>query len=85
MPPTDDKIRKQFGARVQQLRHALPSERPGQPYMSQDDFALHAGMHRTWIAAVEGGKRAPTLGNICQLAKALGVTPSELLDGIEAD
>lgn len=83
MPTTDEKIRKQFGNRVKELRQRLPSDRPGRDHLSQDDFALKAGLHRTWINAVEQGKRAPSLGNICQLAKALGVTPSELLDGIE--
>ena len=83
MPSTDEHIRKQFGARVRELRMNLPSDRPGRDHLSQDDFALKAGLHRTWINAVEQGNRAPTLGNICQLARALGVTPSQLLDGIE--
>jgi transcriptional regulator with XRE-family HTH domain len=85
MPETPKRIRNQFGARVRELREQLPSPRGEGKPMSQDDFAHHAGLHRTWVSAVERGERAPTLGNICALAKALGTTPSDLLEGIEAD
>lgn len=46
---------------------------------SQEDLALEAGLHRTFVAHVERQVRNISLDNIEKLAKALGVSPSELL------
>lgn len=75
----DDKAttRSAFAARLRQLREATG--------LSQDRFALEHGQHRTWIGHLERGERAPTLYSIVELARAFGITPSELLEGIDDD
>lgn len=41
--------------------------------MSQESFAERAGLHRTYISAVECGKRSISLDNIQKIADALGI------------
>jgi transcriptional regulator with XRE-family HTH domain len=67
-------IRKKFGKRLRQLR-----EERG---WSQEEFADRAGLHRTYVSAVERGVRNPTLSVIERLAKALGVSLAEMLGGM---
>jgi transcriptional regulator with XRE-family HTH domain len=45
----------------------------------QEELALHSGLHRTYIGAVERGEKNLTLRNAIRIAKALGVTASEIL------
>ena len=47
--------------------------------LSQEELADRAGLHRTYVSSVEGGKRNVTLENIFSLAKALGATPADLV------
>ncbi len=47
---------------------------------SQEQFAFDAGIHRTYVSGVERGARNPSLTVIERFAKALAVTPGELLD-----
>lgn len=46
---------------------------------SQEDLALEAGLHRTFVAHVERGARNISLDNIEKLAVVLGVEPYRLL------
>lgn len=46
---------------------------------SQEDLALEAGLHRTFVAHVERGARNISIDNIEKLAIALGVPPYRLL------
>jgi transcriptional regulator with XRE-family HTH domain len=46
---------------------------------SQEDLALEAELHRTFIAHVEMGRRNISLDNIQKIARALGVSVGELL------
>lgn len=46
---------------------------------SQEDLALEAGLHRTFVAHVERCVRNISLDNIDKLACALGTTASALL------
>ena len=64
-------IRKKFGKRLRQLR-----EERG---WSQEEFADRAGLHRTYVSAVERGVRNPTLSVLERLARALGVSLNHLL------
>lgn len=51
--------------------------------VSQDEFADLAGLHRTYIGAIERGERNITLDTLQRIAAALKVDPTELLG--EAD
>lgn len=46
--------------------------------MSVDELAHRTGLHRTYLNEVEFGKRNVALENVERLAKALGLTLSEL-------
>lgn len=70
-----NEIRKQFGRNIKSYRQSAG--------FSQEALAEKASLHRTYIGSVERGERNISLENIVQLAKALGVSPSKLLQGIE--
>ena len=42
--------------------------------LSQEDFALRAGLDRTYVSGIERGVRNPTVASLQKLAEALGVT-----------
>lgn len=46
---------------------------------SQEDLALEAELHRTFVAHVERGARNIALDNLEKLARALGVEAFQLL------
>lgn len=60
-----------FGEAVRTLRL--------QRKLSQDEFAAVAELHRTYVGGIERGERNPTLTSIHRIAKALNVSPAELL------
>tara|TARA_R110002096_G_scaffold257381_1_gene450745 strand:+ start:67342 stop:67554 length:213 start_codon:yes stop_codon:yes gene_type:complete len=66
-------IKKKFGQNVKRLRLMKN--------LSQEKFAFEADIHRTYVSDVERGIRNPTITVVEKLAKALNVTPGELLDG----
>nr|WP_305959604.1 helix-turn-helix transcriptional regulator [Aurantiacibacter sp. 219JJ12-13]MDP5263020.1 helix-turn-helix transcriptional regulator [Aurantiacibacter sp. 219JJ12-13] len=65
-------IQKRLGKNVARLRKERGE--------SQEAFADHAGIHRTYISDIERGARNPTIEVVAKIAKALGVRPGELLD-----
>ncbi len=60
-----------FGQSVRNLRLRLG--------ISQEELAERADLHRTYISGIERGARNVTLRSIERLAKALGVSTSDLL------
>lgn len=67
-------ITERVGNRIRELR--------SQTGLSQEKFALKIGMDRTYFASVELGKRNIALKNIEKIANGLGITLSELFEGI---
>lgn len=67
-------LTKELGDRIKDLR-----KKTG---LSQEKFALQIEMDRTYFASVERGKRNVALINLKKIADGLGVTLSELFEGI---
>ena len=67
-------IAVRFGLRVRELRNASG--------LSQEAFAVNCRLDRTYISGIERGKRNLSLRNIQVIAKALGVSMSELMKGL---
>lgn len=67
-------IKKDFGNRIKELR-----QKAG---LSQEKFALKIEMDRTYFASVEAGKRNIAIVNIKKIADGLGVSLSELFEGL---
>lgn len=67
-------ITEKVGNRIRELRNETG--------LSQEKFALKIGMDHTYFASVELGKRNIALKNIEKIANGLGVTLSELFEGI---
>lgn len=47
--------------------------------LSQEEFAVKAGVHRTYIGMIERGEKNITLINIKKIAKALDLSIDKLL------
>jgi transcriptional regulator with XRE-family HTH domain len=65
----------EFGDRIRAYRHGLG--------LSQESLAAAAGIHRTYIASLEAGRRNPSLDLMARLAIALWVDLGELLQGLQ--
>jgi transcriptional regulator with XRE-family HTH domain len=52
---------------------------------SQESFADHCGLHRTYMGGIERGERNLTIQTVATVAKGLGLTLSDLLKDIERD
>ena len=62
---------QQFGSRIRARREKLK--------LSQKALAHNAGVHRTYLASLESGRRNPSLETIVKLAVALKVDVAELV------
>lgn len=51
--------------------------------ISQEQLAYMCSLHRTYIGSVERGERNISLENIVSISRALGISASILLQGIE--
>ena len=67
-------VLQRFGNRLREKRAALG--------LSQEKFADKAQLDRTYVSGIERGKRNVALRNIEALAKALGISIAELMEGI---
>ena len=68
-------VRRRVGLNLKKFR-----EEQG---FSQEAFADHCGLHRTYISGIERGVRNPTVVIVDKIAKALKVPPGVLLDPIK--
>ena len=66
--------RIQFGANLRSRRLALG--------LSQEEFAEKADLHWTYVGGIERGERNLGLLNIVKVARALKITPSELMTNV---
>lgn len=60
-----------FGSNIARLRKEIG--------LSQEQLALESGIARSYLGGVERGQRNIAIINICKLAEALKLDPSELL------
>lgn len=66
---------KDFGSEIQMLRKQLG--------LSQEAFAEKAGIHRTYVSAIENGKADLSLGIANKVTKALGKKLSQVIAEVE--
>lgn len=69
-------VRRRLGLNLKKLREDQA--------FSQESFADHCGLHRTYISGIERGVRNPTVLIIDKIAKALKVPAGQLLDEVRA-
>lgn len=69
-----DNLLVKFGERVRTLREKT--------HYSQEAFAFYIGMERSQYSRIERGLNDVRLSSIARIAYGLGITPSELLDGV---
>ncbi|MDR1421549.1 MAG: helix-turn-helix domain-containing protein [Coriobacteriales bacterium] len=65
---------KNFGDHIRSLRESRG--------LSQEKFALKAGIDRTYYASVDNGKRNISRINLGKISCGFGLSLSELLDGV---
>ena len=75
MPKATRFSRRTFGQAVRQSREKLG--------LSQEDFAEHAGIHRTYVSSIELGKVSVGIEVANRLAIALDKRLSELVKDAE--
>ena len=68
-------IQKALGQRVRQLRLKRG--------YSQESFADHCGVHRTFMGTIERGETNLSFQNLARIAAGLGVTIAKLVSGVE--
>lgn len=73
---TDRALAVEVGRRIAALRARRGVE-------SQQELATRAGMAKAYVWRLEAGRQDVSLRNLARLCRALDVTLSELLDGID--
>lgn len=66
---------QRLNERLHRLGEAVRSARTGAE-LSQEQLAELAGVHRTYVGAVERGERNISVGSMYALADALGISPT---------
>ena len=64
-----------FGPEVRRQRRAMN--------YSQEGFADHCGLDRTYVGSIERGEYNPTLANIYKIVDALGLPAAEFFKGVD--
>ena len=70
----DQELARRVGEHIRELRK--------ESGLSQEDFADHCGLHRTFMGSVERGEKAITVESARKIAIGLGIKLSELFAGI---
>lgn len=71
-PSTDDpRVRGNLGRNLRRARE--------QRELTQEDVSERSGVHATEVSRIEAGKRDPRVSTLERLAKAVEVSPGELL------
>jgi transcriptional regulator with XRE-family HTH domain len=65
-------VRRRVGLNLKRIRQ--------EQGLSQEEFAFRAGVHRTYVSGIERGVRNPTVVVLEELAQALGVPTTQLLE-----
>lgn len=65
-------IQEKVGYRIKELRNKLN--------ISQEELGFRSGVHRTYIASLEVGKRNVSIATLEKIVKALGVLLSVFFD-----
>lgn len=65
-------IEKQVGNRIKQLRNNLG--------ISQEELGFRSGVHRTYIASLEVGKRNVSIVTLEKIVKALDISMSDFFN-----
>lgn len=68
--PNDEPVLAALGQNVRQCREIK--------HLTQEKLAEFAGLDPTYISGIERGLRNPGIKNVAKIAKALGITTSEL-------
>jgi transcriptional regulator with XRE-family HTH domain len=67
----DKELALLIGKKIQKLRKATG--------FSQEGFAYHINMNKGFYSKIERGQAVPSILNFVKIAKALEVTPNDLL------
>ena len=51
--------------------------------LTQEQVAYSAKVHRTYIAFLEGARKQPSIDSVFKIAKALDISPSELIKRVD--
>jgi len=73
---SEEKIVNALAVRIRELRHIKG--------WSQEQLSEEAAIHRTYLGGIERGLRNPALRNLIKIARALGVSMSELFEEPES-
>lgn len=65
------KTRVKLGKKIREFRKKM--------YISQEELGFRAGLHRTYIGSIERGEQNVSIDNLHKIAKALKVSPKDLL------
>jgi transcriptional regulator with XRE-family HTH domain len=74
--PKRDKVLSALGLNVRKNREARE--------FTQEKLSEKSGLDPTYISDIERGLRNPGIKNVAKLAKALGLSTSELCKGVDA-
>jgi transcriptional regulator with XRE-family HTH domain len=74
---TDDPVLAALGQNVRKARETKQ--------LTQEKLAEFASLDPTYISGIERGLRNPGIKNVAKIAKALGITTSDLCKGVESN